>query len=383
MRRALGRLAYALIFAGCMWGGREILLANEPAHVAVTRWLGVAALLIGAYIAGMVVHELGHALAARKVGSAVTEVQFGGHLLKFHVRGVLVTVGPGFGGHVISPSRHLSARQRAAVLLAGPLANLLVAPLSLLLPIPRWEAGYIAVCVLASALRDLVPDGDFGADSQSDGTRLALVRLSARAEAEVRALLANPDWLHRPGAADTLINGFRLDVPEAVKCLKELSHQPDRLLPLYLQEWTLPGKPEADVLHIVDVLTWKVLITGPLPAETADLAARRAEWVLDHLPEDSKDKRITPDRVRPTLALARLRQGRTGEVNRLCTASLAADLKPSERASTLALVAMAKHARLLSATGRAALDDALALDPGAPLVAEAAAALSRDPAVTA
>jgi peptidase M50-like protein len=383
MRRTLGRMANTLILLACLWGGREILVRHEPANVAVITELGFGVLLFAAFIAGMVVHELGHALAARLAGSAVTEIQFGGRLLKFRVRGVLVAVGPGFGGHVRSQSDHLTARRRVAILLAGPAANLLVAAACLLLPVPRWEAAYIAICVLSSALRDLVPDGDFAADSQSDGTRLARMRASARTGTEVRALLARPDWLDGPGAADLLISGFRLDVPEAVECLRELSHQPDRLLPLYRQDWTLPDKPEADVLHIVDVLTTKVLITGPLPAELADLAAARAEWLVDHLPKDSADKRIAPARVRPTLALARLRQGRTGDVNRLCADSLAADLKPRDRASVLAMVAMAKHARLLSTSGRAALDEALTLDPDAPLVAEAAAALSRDPAVTA
>jgi hypothetical protein len=65
-------------------------------------------------------------------------------------------------------------------------------------------------------------------------------------------------------------------------------------------------------------------------------------------------------------------------VRGLSAGSLAADLKPSERASVLAILAMARHARLLS--GQAALDEALTLDPDAPLVAEAVAALSRDPA---
>ncbi len=40
---------------------------------------------------------------------------------------------------------------------------------------------------------------------------------------------------------------------------------------------------------------------------------------------------------------------------------------------------MARHARLLS--GQAELDEALALDPEAPLVAEAVIALSREPEV--
>jgi hypothetical protein len=383
MRGVLGNLVNLLIFLACTWGAREILLAHEFPREPWTAALGVAAWLLAAYVTGTVVHELGHAAGVRLIGSRLDAIQLGGHLLKFTVRGVRVSVGPGLGGHVLYDSNLVSPQRRAVVLLAGPLANLLVAPASFLLPVPRWEAAAIALYVLPSALQDLVPAYDDEDDNSTDGAKLARIPASMRAEAEVRALLATPDWLHQPGAADTLINGFRRDVRTAADCLRELSHQPDRLLPLYLQEWTLPDKPEADVLHIVDVLTWKVLITGSLPPATADLAASRAEWVLDHLPEGSKDKRIAADRVRPTLALARLRQGRTGEVNRLCAGSLAADLKPDERASVLAVVAMAKHARLLSATGRAALDEALALDPDAPLVAEAVAALSRDPVVTA
>ncbi len=54
----------------------------------------------------------------------------------------------------------------------------------------------------------------------------------------------------------------------------------------------------------------------------------------------------------------------------LCADALAADLDQDDRASALAIVAMARHARLLS--GRQQLDEALALDPGAQLVSEAA-----------
>lgn len=378
MRGVLGGIVNALIFLACTWGAREILVAHEPAHAPWTAGLGVVAWLLAAYVTGTVVHELGHAAAVRLVGSRVEAIQFGGRLLKFHVRGVAVSVGPGLGGHVVFDWQGLSAQRRAVVLLAGPLANVLVAPASFLLPVPRWEAAAIALYVLPSALQDLVPSLDDNDSPESDGAKLARIPASVRAEAEVHALLANPDWLQLPGAADTLINGFRLDVREAADCLKELSHEPGRLLPLYRQEWTLPDKPEADVLHIVDVLTWKVLIAGSLPAETVELAASRAEWILDHLPKDSTDKRLAVDRVRPTLALARLRQGRTGDVRGLSAGSLAADLKPSERASVLAILAMARHNRLLS--GQAALDEALTLDPDAPLVAEAVAALSHDPA---
>jgi len=83
---------------------------------------------------------------------------------------------------------------------------------------------------------------------------------------------------------------------------------------VFTKPWTPPDRPEADVTHIVHILSWKVLLSGDLPAEAADLDA-------------------------------------------------------DDRATALALVAMARHASLLS--GREQLDEALALDPNADLVAEA------------
>ena len=70
-----------------------------------------------------------------------------------------------------------------------------------------------------------------------------------------------------------------------------------------------------------------------------------------------------------SLALARLRQRRPQDVQRLCADALAADMTLNDRATVLATVAMAKHALLLS--GRQQLDEALALDPDAELVSEA------------
>lgn len=379
MRGVLGRLAEAMIILACFWSSQEILVRHEPANLAAATRFGYAAWLVGAYVAGMVVHELGHAAAVRLVGSKVDAIQFGGSLLRFTVAGVSVSVGIGLGGHVVFDARRMAAARRALVLLAGPAANLLAASASFLLPVPRWEAAYVAVCVLSSALFDLLPGRDIRDGSPSDGAQLARIPATIRATAGVRELLATPDWVTQPRSADTLIDAFRLDVPEAEDCLRELSHEPGRLVPFYRQDWTLPEKPEADVVHITDVLTWKVLCTGELPAVTVDLAASRAEWVLGHRPADSDDKRIAKHRLQPTLALARLRQGRTGDVRRLCAGALAAGLDPGERASVLAMVAMAKHARLLS--GRAELDEAVALDPEAPLVAEAVTALSCEPEV--
>jgi hypothetical protein len=256
-----------------------------------------------------------------------------------------------------------------AVSAAGPVANLLVAPACLLLPVPRWEASYLALAVLASAVQDLAPSHTSDGNT-TDGYKLLQTPARRRAGTEVRELLADPYWWERPGAAEILINGFRLDVPEADDGIGELCKQPEILLRVFTKAWTLPLEPEADVTHLVHVLSWKVLLLEDLPEETADLAASRIEWVIDHLDAEHPDSRTPLPTVRFGLALARLRQRRPQEVQGLCADALAAELDPDDRATVLAIVAMARHALLLS--GRRQLDEALALDPNAALVGEAA-----------
>jgi hypothetical protein len=56
-------------------------------------------------------------------------------------------------------------------------------------------------------------------------------------------------------------------------------------------------------------------------------------------------------------------------VRRLSADALAADIDADDRARTLAIVAMARHALLLD--GQPQLDEAEALDPDAPLIREA------------
>jgi hypothetical protein len=370
MRRELARLLPNLAFLALLFGGQWLLSISAPRDMAVSAVVALAAWLLAAFAGGTIAHELGHALAVRLAGERVLGIQLGGQFahVTFNLGTVPVSVGIGLGGSVSFRGHRLSAARRGVVAAAGPAANVLVAPFCLLLPVPRWEAAYLALGVLASGLADLAP-GSAADGISTDGSRLWRTRARLRADAEVRELLENPNWQDRPDAADILINGFRLDVPEAEDCLRELAGQPQELLRLYLKPWTLPGKPEPDVTHIVHVLSWKVLVTGELSAETADLAASRAEWVIRHLDDQYPDKRTPDFKARHTLALARLRQGRTADVPRLCADALAADLEPDDRASVLATVAMARHARLLS--GRQQLDEALALDPGAQLVSEA------------
>ncbi len=81
-----------------------------------------------------------------------------------------------------------------------------------------------------------------------------------------------------------------------------------------------------------------------------------------------------------TLAVIRLRQGLPDRAEALCEQSLTVLLEPESRATVLATVAMARHAR--GRSGREALDEALALSPDADLVGEAVAVLGSDPALS-
>jgi hypothetical protein len=376
VRRALGVLGPGLpflAFLAVLDGGQWLLGIKTPAHQSTSAEIAFSAVLLAAFLAGTVFHELGHAAAVRLVGERVLSIQIGSKFasITFHLGQVPVSVGIGLlggGGSVAYQSYRVSAPRRALVVAAGPAANVLAALCCLALPFPRWEASYLALAVLASAVSDLAPartgDGD-----TSDGFKLLRLPAERRAAARVRALLADPDW---PGHADApaiLIDGFRLDVPEAEDCLRELSHQPDVLLRVYMKPWPLPDRPEPDVTHLVHVLSWKVLAFGNPSADAADLAASRLEWVLDHLDKEHPDPRTPRHEVQYAIGLARLRQQRPQEVQALCAGALAADLDTDDRATVLALVAMARHALLVS--GRPQLDQAIALDPDAVLVSEA------------
>jgi hypothetical protein len=361
-----------LVYLAVFYSGRWLLHIRTPQHQSLAAEAGLVVLLLAAYAVGTVLHELGHALVVRLVGGRLLGFQLGSKFasVTFTVGSVPVTIGLGLGlgGSVTYDGYRLPAWRRAAVTAAGPLANVLAAPLCLLLPVARWEASYLALGVLASALQDLAP-GHSRDGTSTDGYKLSRMPARLRADAQVRGLLAGECWWEKAGAVEILINGFRLDVPEADDCLKELSRQPDRLLHVFTKPWILSDRPEADELHIVHILSWKILISGELPAEAADLAARRIEWVIAHLDEQLEDGRLAPHRMRYALALARLRQHRLGEVQPNCTEALNADLDADDRATVLALVAIARHALLLS--GRQQLDEALALDPDADLVGEA------------
>lgn len=351
------------------------VLSPFPHHLGAWAIVALIAGLSAAFLPGIVVHELGHVLAIRLAGRWPTAIHLLGppDRVAFHVGALRVGLGVKPGGEVAYPANGLSAAQSAVIAVAGPAADLVIAPLVLLLPIAHWAAVYFAVMMAASGLANLIPakteDG-----SLSDGVTLIRARARSRATADIRELLAAPDWSHRPDAANRLINGWVLDVPAAEECLKQLPYDRDALLRLYAQQWLLPEWPQTELLNIVHALSWKVVAKPNVPARLADLAGTRVEWVLGHV--EKRDEKVRPRDVRHTLAVVRLRQGQPADVRRLCADALAADLDHDDRASVLATVAMAKHQLCLLASARQALDEALALDPDAELVPEAISMLS-------
>jgi len=353
------------------------VLSPLPRHLGAWSKVALIAGLCAAFLLGIVVHELGHVLAIRLAGRRPTAIHLLGppDRITFHLGALRVGLGIKPGGEVEYLASGLSAAQSAVIAAAGPAADLVTAPLVLLLPIGRWAAVYLAVIMAATGLGNLIP-GETEDGSLSDGADLIRMRALARATTDVRDLLAAPHWSHRPDAANRLINGWVLDVPAAEECLKQLPNDRDALLRVYAQQWLQPKRPDPEFLNIVHALSWKVVAIPDVSARLADLAGIRVEWVLGHVDKRDEDLRPRPHDVRHTLAVIRIRQGKPADVRRLCADALTADLDPDDRATVLATMAMARHQLGSQTSARQALDEALALDPRAALVPEAASVLS-------
>jgi hypothetical protein len=348
-----------------------------PAHLGAWAIVALIGGVIAAFLVSIVVHELGHVLAIRLAGRWPTDIHLLGppDRIAFHVGALRVGIGIRPGGEVEYRRNGLSARQSAVIAAAGPTADLVTAPLILLLPIARWAAVYLAAMMALTGLANLIPRKTENG-TLTDGVGLIRAWARSRATAEIRELLAMPDWSHQPATASRLINGWMLDVPAAEECLKQLPDDRDALLRLYAQEWLLPEGPETEFLNIVHALSWKVVAKPDVPARLVDLAGTRVEFVLGHVSKRDKEARPRPRDVQHTLAVVRLRQGRPDGVRQLCADALAADLDRDDRASVLATVAMAKHQLGFPASARQVLSEAVALDPSADLVHEAVSTLS-------
>jgi hypothetical protein len=258
--------------------------------------------------------------------------------------------------------------------LAGPLANLVTAPLPLALPVHapiRYAAALIfAVIGLANLMPYRLASG-----RTSDGLTLLSQRARSQSERELELLLQDPGWPSRPEAADILLRGCRADVPAALARrlavpyhLRQASRIRE-LLWLHQLPLSLPDSPPPDLAGAVHHMEWQVATVPDLPMADANLAGWRMAWVLKHT--TGHDRMA----AQHTLAVVRLRQRLHGEVEPLCAEALAAELEAPQRASVLATIAMARHASGLS--GRDAVNEALSLDPDAELVAEAVSRISQ------
>lgn len=139
---------------------------------------------------GILVHELGHALTARRFGARVDSVVAAaeGPAVKTTVAGLHLHLGLGLGRDLRSREpagwaqlalQDLTAAQTISVLRAGPIAQAaygaIVGGLALALPLatlPTVLIGTSATAAVASAVRNLNANGP----PESDGARIAALR---------------------------------------------------------------------------------------------------------------------------------------------------------------------------------------------------------------
>ena len=370
--RGLGRVVLGLAWA-CAQVVGGLIAACAVLGAALTAAAdgferGTVSVFCGLVLA-IVVHELGHLLAARLAGAQVAAIDIGGPpaLVTFRLGGIRLGLGWRPRG-LVRLTRPLAAGRTALVVLAGPLASLLMAVVLLAVPAPVWLSWPVALLSAGVGLVSLVPQRS-RAGRSSDGAVLAGLPGQLRAEADLRRLMALPGWQGRADAADRLLAADRrnaagvLGRPDVIAESLREHGRIDDLLALHAREFPLSDAPSPGAVMVIHRTEWVVLTVAGLPRLSADLAAWRLDWVLRHSAAE------TLPAARHSVALARLRQQRFAEVEPLCTDALAADLTPGERATVLATVAMARHA--LGHDCRALLAEALALDPAAELVSEA------------
>jgi hypothetical protein len=175
---------------------------------------------------------------------------------------------------------------------------------------------------------------------------------------------------------EAMLDAFREGDPAArlgARSITEMLRRQGRigeLLELHARFGVPTGRYVRKEARLLQAVEDNLLLVPGLPPEVIDEAANRVQWILDNYPFEAKEDPMPRPAVEHTLALARLRQGRFGEVEPLCASSLAADIGPDARATVLATIALAHRA--LGQPHADLLAEAAALSPDADLVAEAA-----------
>lgn len=382
---AAGRALAAFLIAGAFYFTIVLSLT-----LATSGWsvLKAGAAAVGCVIVSIVIHEFGHFAGARVLKVRVRAVYLGGPpaRVSLRIRNTPVYLGIRLKGAVRHDPAGTTAR---AVLItaAGPAANLLAACLVLAVrvvlagPAERiYTLGFAAVFA-AFGVANLLPFR-LWAGQLSDGGQI-LQQLTVRALRDDLARLLGPDWPTRPDATDQLYTAYEAGIREAQEhweVLIFLLRRDGRTADLLRMHSRL--RPPSDVASTVGSaeqvarrfagVEWAVVTVPGLPLPAADLAAERLEWVAGHVPEEERPAALH------SLAVARLRQGRYGEVESLCAPALTAGLPDEDRATVLATIAMARRA--LGQPWQEHLAEAVRLAPHADLVPEAA---GRQPTSTA
>jgi hypothetical protein len=378
--RALRRLVLGLAKLCAVLLAALLLLGTAIGVVATAApggWLRAVVVIVCAVYLGVVVHELGHFLAARLCGAPVVAIEIGGppYLADVRIGGTQLRLGIRPRGQVRYTGSPGVGRS-AVIVAAGPLVTLLAAALILAVPVAMWLTRSAALVIGCVGAAELIPFASRG--HVSDGARLLALPIRHAAEKDVRRLTAEPDWRERPDAADRLLVAYRRRAvqargrPDVLAVLLQERGRTDELLALHQQPLRMDDTPSRAAVQALLTLEWAVVTVPGLSRPAADLAARRITWALSHLRNSADHDGAHVLAAEHSLAVARLRQRRFAEVEPLCAAALAAATLPADqRATVLATVAMARHA--LGQDFRAPLDQALALDPDAELVGEAQA----------
>jgi hypothetical protein len=369
----------------------------------------------------VVVHECGHLLACLVLGVRVRAFRIGRpdrRAYRFRVGGVTVALGMPFAGRVEhDPAR--SRRRAAVILMSGSLADLVLAGALLgvavattphlggTMPLPEHEAVELPMAALIGAIgiSNLLPfRAKWG--TLSDGARLLTLgngrrgralrqdetvvkgpngviwRPATPEEAAEHQLDAAPlgnfgDDPHAklpPELVDKWLAAFRdrtfvgLVTAWAVGRALRQDGRFSELLEMF-EEYPAPhGRLARTMWNSVGSLAYQVALVPGMPPHALDLAEGRLQWLLDV--HESPDDRVARAAELHSLAVVRLRQGNVQVVEELCQVALAGpELSPADRATVLATIALARQA--LGQPYTRLLDEAIALDPEADLVAEA------------
>jgi len=360
---------------------------SEPSSPG--RYLLLWCVLIVGQAVAVVVHELGHLVAAVAVRAKIHAFRLGrdDSLIQFHVRGVLVVLGWPRHGRVEYLSVP-SVWKRSVITLAGPLADLLLAAVVLAAPLPvsRPMADVFGLAVALRGLANLMPFKT-RAGRLSDGASLLEVAgrvRRQRAALDVAALKAGGESLDRQADRIARIAAAQqkedLVAGSAIGAVASKLRKEQRWAELIELHAGLkipsPPIPVQQAAAIVSAEFSVALAAMPgLPSEAIDLAERRLNVLLRY--HDLGQSEVL---AHLALAFLLLRRGRYADVERHCRPALSAKtFTDSSLGLALAVVILARqglgqpYEDMLEKAGERRIDAATAvteirqiLDPASP-----------------